>query len=93
MPVSNAIPQEIPSYNTQRGTLQNLSAYLTLSRAKSSGFSPEAYGLSEADAGEIAYVFSLYDLNDDARLELSELKKLWQVWEGAYLRFCMHVGL
>lgn len=29
------------------------------------------------EAGEIAYVFSTYDLNDDYRLELSEIKKLW----------------
>lgn len=60
-----------------RSTLQNLSAYLTLSHARATyGFDPEQYGLSEREAGDVAYVFSIYDLNDDYRLELSELRKL-----------------
>ncbi|GLC46155.1 hypothetical protein PLESTB_001195900 [Pleodorina starrii] len=63
----------------QRSTLQNLSAYLTLAHAKERlGFEPARYGLSEAEAGEIAYVFSTYDVNDDYRLELSEVKRLCQ---------------
>ncbi|EFJ42290.1 hypothetical protein VOLCADRAFT_107336 [Volvox carteri f. nagariensis] len=63
----------------QRSTLQNLSAYLTLAHAKQRlGFDPARYGLSEPEAGEIAYVFSTYDVNDDYRLELSEVKKLCQ---------------
>ncbi|KXZ48789.1 hypothetical protein GPECTOR_25g373 [Gonium pectorale] len=67
----------LPTTSANRSTLQNLSAYLTLANAKERlGFEPSSYGLSEAEAGEIAYVFSTYDLNDDYRLELSEVKRL-----------------
>ncbi|GFR52591.1 hypothetical protein Agub_g15185 [Astrephomene gubernaculifera] len=71
--------KNIPSTSPRRSTLQNLSAYLTLAHAKERfGFDPARYGLSEAEAGEIAYVFSTYDVNDDYRLELSEVKRLCQ---------------
>lgn len=60
-----------------RTTLQNLSAYLTLVRAKDLyGFDPAQYGMSEQEAGNIALVFSKYDSNENGRLELSELKAL-----------------
>ncbi|KAG2447161.1 hypothetical protein HYH02_007907 [Chlamydomonas schloesseri] len=65
--------------SSQRSTLQNLSAYLQLSHAREKlGFDPARYGLSDAEAGEIAYVFSCYDKNEDYRLELSEVKRLCQ---------------
>ncbi|GIL73826.1 hypothetical protein Vretimale_5316 [Volvox reticuliferus] len=71
--------KNMPTTVPQRSTLQNLSAYLTLAHAKERlGFDPARYGLSEAEAGEIAYVFSTYDVNDDYRLELSEVKRLCQ---------------
>ena len=58
-------------------TLTNLSAYLTLSKARDTyGFQPERYGLSDKEAAEIAAIFSKYDLNDDMRLEELELRRL-----------------
>lgn len=60
-----------------RNTLQNLSAYLILSKAKADyGFDPAQYGLSDKEASDVAYVFADYDINDDNRLELSELGSL-----------------
>lgn len=41
------------------------------------GFQPDKYGLSEAQAADIAGVFSRYDTNEDGRLEQSELRQLW----------------
>ncbi|KAF8058031.1 prxl2a [Scenedesmus sp. PABB004] len=58
-------------------SLANLSAYLTLQRAEEVyGFQPEAFGLSEAQAADIAGVFSRFDANEDGRLEQSELRTL-----------------
>lgn len=58
-------------------TLYNLSAYLTLSNARDKyGFDPAQYNLSDREAGEIATIFARYDLNDDMRLEESELRRL-----------------
>ncbi|KAG2489366.1 hypothetical protein HYH03_012196 [Edaphochlamys debaryana] len=67
----------LPTTSPKRSTLQNLSAYLTLAYAEEKmGFDPAKFGLSEAEAGEIAYVFSKYDVNEDCRLSTSELKRL-----------------
>ena len=61
----------------EASTLRNLSALLTLSKAKETyGFKPEKYGLSDKDAAEIAAIFSKYDLNDDMRLEELEQRRL-----------------
>jgi len=61
------------------GTLEKLSAYLTLSNAeKSYGFDPSKYGLTEAEALDIAARFARYDANDDGRLELAEMERLFQ---------------
>lgn len=61
----------------EASTLTNLSALLTLSKAKEAyGFKPEKYNLTEKDAAEIAAIFSKYDLNDDMRLEELELRRL-----------------
>lgn len=61
----------------EASTLRNLSAYLTLSKARDTyGFQPEKYGLSDKDAAEIASIFSKYDVNDDMRLEELELRRL-----------------
>jgi hypothetical protein len=58
-------------------TMENLSAYLTLQRAQQVfGFKPEKYGLSEREAADIAMVFSRYDVNDDGKLQCSELRSL-----------------
>jgi hypothetical protein len=67
--------QDIASGGT---SLANLSAYLTLQRAEELyGFEPAKYGLSEAQAADIAGVFSRYDTNEDGKLEKSELRQLW----------------
>ncbi|GBF88866.1 hypothetical protein Rsub_01365 [Raphidocelis subcapitata] len=58
-------------------TLRNLSAYLTLQTAREKfGFDSSAYGLTDAQAADIAAVFSEFDSNSDGRLELSELRRL-----------------
>jgi len=60
--------------------LANLSAYLTLQRAEEVyGFVPDQYGLTEAQAADIAGVFSQFDVNEDGQLEQSELRQLWWV--------------
>lgn len=60
-------------------TLQNLTAYLTLVKAKeSTGFDPATYGLTESEAAKIAIVFAQYDTNENGKLDLSELKRLCQ---------------
>lgn len=67
----------IQKEKAEASTLRNLSAYLTLSKARDAyGFKPEKYGLSDKDAAEIAAIFSKYDLNDDMRLEELELRRL-----------------
>lgn len=59
-------------------TLENLSAYLILVRAKEDfGFDPAVYNLTDEDATRIANQFSQYDLNDDGVLEVLELGRLW----------------
>jgi hypothetical protein len=59
-------------------SLANLSALLTLQRAEEVyGFVPEKYGLTEAEAADIAMVFSRFDVNEDGQLEQSELRSLW----------------
>lgn len=35
------------------------------------------YGLTEKEAGNVAYAFSVYDSNEDGKLDLRELGKLW----------------
>jgi hypothetical protein len=66
------------SSQLSKDTLSNLSAYLALQRAEEKyGFDPAAYGLTEKDAANIAAVFAEFDVNDDGRLELSELRTLW----------------
>lgn len=61
----------------EASTLRNLSALLTLSKAREAyGFAPEKYNLTDTDAAEIAAIFSKYDLNDDMRLEELELRRL-----------------
>lgn len=58
-------------------TLRNLNAYLALQAAQEKfGFDPSKYGLTDAQASDIATVFSEFDQNDDGRLELSELRRL-----------------
>eukprot|EP00798_Chlamydomonas_sp_ICE-L_P017160 gene17160-23471_t len=58
-------------------SLRNLSSYLTLANARSTlGFDPATYGLTEKEAGNIAYAFSVYDTNDNGKLELNELSAL-----------------
>ncbi|MEW5307791.1 MAG: hypothetical protein WDW36_010167 [Sanguina aurantia] len=60
-----------------RSTLQNLSSYLTLSRAKDKyNFDPAMLGMGDKEAGDMAFEFSKFDTNDDERLELAELGNL-----------------
>jgi hypothetical protein len=49
--------QDTKTSGTARDSLRNLSALLTLARAKEDlGFSPEAYGLTEKQAANVALV-------------------------------------
>eukprot|EP00210_Caulerpa_lentillifera_P003827 g3655.t1 len=58
-------------------SLENLSAYLTLSHAeKNYGFKPEKYNLTESEAAKVAVVFSRYDQNDDGVLQITEIGNL-----------------
>jgi len=73
----NQISSLLKKEKAEASTLTNLSALLTLSKAKETyGFKPEKYNLTEKDAAEIAAIFSKYDLNDDMRLEELELRRL-----------------
>lgn len=73
------LPQVLGSDGSLKGnSLANLSALLTLQRAEEVyGFVPEKYGLTEAEAADIAMVFSRFDVNEDGQLEQSELRSLW----------------
>lgn len=71
--------QELGSDGSLKGSssLANLSALLTLQRAEEVyGFQPDKYGLTEAEAADIAGVFSRFDTNEDGQLEASELRNL-----------------
>ncbi len=69
-----------PPTDRPSDSLRNLSAYLTLANARDKlGFDPANYGLTEQEAGNIAYAFSVYDTNDNGKLDLSELSTLWCV--------------
>jgi len=46
------------------------------------GFKPEAFGLTEAQAADIALIFARYDTNDDGRLDLGELRRLCDALDG-----------
>lgn len=71
------IGEQLQDITAGASSLANLSAYLTLQRAEEMyGFQPDKYGLSEAQAADIAGVFSRYDTNEDGRLEQSELRQL-----------------
>lgn len=71
-------PQDLSPGGSGGTSLANLSAYLTMQRAQEVyGFQPEKYGLSEAQAADIAGVFSRFDANEDGRMEQSELRVLW----------------
>jgi hypothetical protein len=77
-------------------SLSNLSAYLALQRAEEQfGFAPDKYGLTEAEAANIAGVFDRYDTNEDGKLEQSELRNLWCVQASAAVlrRALVHWGL
>lgn len=76
--LNTAHSQDISPAGEGASSLANLSAYLTLQRAEELyGFVPEKFGLSEAQAADIAGVFSQFDANEDGRLEQSELRVLW----------------
>eukprot|EP00200_Dunaliella_tertiolecta_P003572 CAMPEP_0202346052 /NCGR_PEP_ID=MMETSP1126-20121109/5011_1 /ASSEMBLY_ACC=CAM_ASM_000457 /TAXON_ID=3047 /ORGANISM="Dunaliella tertiolecta, Strain CCMP1320" /LENGTH=339 /DNA_ID=CAMNT_0048937411 /DNA_START=139 /DNA_END=1155 /DNA_ORIENTATION=- len=58
-------------------SLRNLGAYLTLTQARDDlGFKPEDYGLNFREASNIAYAFAVYDVNQNFKLETSELGAL-----------------
>eukprot|EP00983_Pelagomonas_calceolata_P101431 1158698-Pelagomonas_calceolata.AAC.2 len=56
------------------------------------GFKPEDYGLNFREASNIAYAFAVYDVNQNFKLETSELGALWWVEELANNFFCLHLG-
>lgn len=68
-------------------TVENLAAYLTLSRAEDKyGFSPGKYNLTEEEAMDIAVVFARYDENDDGVLQMSEFSNLWYLLNNVNFR-------
>eukprot|EP00879_Flechtneria_rotunda_P014749 GHRR01015413.1.p1 GENE.GHRR01015413.1~~GHRR01015413.1.p1 ORF type:complete len:136 (+),score=54.13 GHRR01015413.1:499-906(+) len=69
--------KEVNADGSTASSLANLSAYLTLQRAEEVySFIPSKYDLSEAQAADIAGVFSRFDTNEDGKLEQSELRAL-----------------
>lgn len=59
---------------------RDLSAYLTLERAeKEGGFQASSYGLSDRQAADVAVVFNQYDTNQDGKLDMAEMQRLWYV--------------
>ena len=63
--------------STAACTLDSLAVYLTLQKARElHGFNQEEFGLTDDEANDIARVFSLYDSNDDYRLDLAEFETL-----------------
>eukprot|EP01024_Parvocaulis_polyphysoides_P065042 TRINITY_DN7577_c1_g1_i1.p1 TRINITY_DN7577_c1_g1~~TRINITY_DN7577_c1_g1_i1.p1 ORF type:complete len:458 (+),score=106.59 TRINITY_DN7577_c1_g1_i1:238-1611(+) len=76
----NSMSQILKTKKMETGefsTLENLGAYLTLIKAKENlGFKSEDYNVTDEQAGEIAVVFAKYDVNEDYKLELTELKNL-----------------
>lgn len=77
-PIPHTPHRATPHRATPHHTTPRRASCLQLSHARETlGFDPARYGLTAAEAGEIAYVFSCYDKNEDYRLELSEVKRLW----------------
>ena len=69
--------QSVAGSSSSGDMLADLGAFLTLNRAQTAfGFNAEKFGLTDAQAAEIAVVFGRYDLNDDGVLSLDEFKKL-----------------
>eukprot|EP00887_Chlorella_sp_A99_P004440 scaffold30.g4440.t1 len=57
--------------------LRDLAAFVTLEKAERSyGFEPKEYGITEAQAAEIAAVFAAVDTNDDGVLSDDEFRRL-----------------
>lgn len=75
--IQAALQEDASSRGGKVSTLDDLSAYLTLSNAeKKYGFSAEKYGLSDAQASDVALEFAKFDTNDDGRLQLSEFEAM-----------------
>jgi hypothetical protein len=59
--------------------LADLGGYFTLDRAQRlHGFAAANYGMSDAEAAEMAAAFARYDLNDDGTLSFEEFRRLCQ---------------
>jgi len=72
-----AILREQYGETPKDNSLRNLGAYLTLAQAREKyNFMPEQYGLTDREAGNIAYAFSEIDTNQNFRLEPNELSRL-----------------
>ncbi|KIZ07676.1 hypothetical protein MNEG_0268 [Monoraphidium neglectum] len=57
-------------------TLSNLSVLLTLSRSEKQGFDASKLGMSQSEASDLALKFATYDINDDSRLDASEVRSM-----------------
>lgn len=67
----------LKSTSDKEDFLNDLGGYLSLERAERLfQFKPQEYGLTDAEAADIASVFSKYDLNDDGTIDLGEFKLL-----------------
>ncbi|KAK9828622.1 hypothetical protein WJX72_001138 [[Myrmecia] bisecta] len=82
--IADMLKEEAKADTAGTSTLSNLSAFLTLQKAEERGFDREKYGLSAEEAGQIALTFAKYDSNDDMKLELSEMRRLFTL-EGQNL--------
>lgn len=74
-----ALMQEEEEMSSTRSVdmLSDLGAYLTLAKAESmQNFDASEFGLTEKEAGDIASIFSRFDLNDDGVINRDEFKKL-----------------
>lgn len=62
---------------TSPSMLKDLAVYLTLEKAQRLyGFDPAKYGITEAQAAEIATCFTAYDADDNGVLSLDEFQRL-----------------
>lgn len=54
----------------------SLRAFFLLSDAEAAGFQPEAFGMTEREAAQVAQAFDLVDLNSDGAIDSGELRAL-----------------
>lgn len=82
-PAAAHVQEQKPGAGSATDMLKDLAAYLTLEKAQRLyNFSAAQHGISEAQAAEIATVFSAFDSDDNGYLSLDEFQRLWCVPGG-----------